>query len=119
MGGRRATSLNAVVGAAHSPALEHRLKVALRSADPEAIAATSAELTRRAIPLRQLDECLTHFTPFVRAKLERRVPLDDPRREVRAEWSRLKRQHDLHPSSVLSQAVEQAVIEFLSKRLRS
>ncbi len=119
MGGRRATSLGAVVGDARSPALEHRLKVALKSADPEAIASTSAELTRKAIPLRQLDECLTHFTPYIRAKLEGGVPIEDPRREVRAEWSRLKRQHDLHPSSILSQAVEQAVIEFLTTRLRS
>lgn len=118
MGGRRATSLGEVVGAARSPALEHQLKVALKSADPDAIAAASAELTRKAIPLRQLDECLTHFTPFVRAKLERGVPLEDPRREVRAEWASLKRQHDLHPSRVLSEAVEQAVMEFLSKRLR-
>jgi hypothetical protein len=99
--------------------LEQQLKTALKKGNIEAIAESSAALSRRAIANRELDGYLERFTPFIREKLSRRIPLDDPRKEVRAEWSRLKREYNIRIRAVLSQAVEQAVIDFLRTRLKA
>lgn len=120
MGGRRATSLTHVVAIGRlDPSLERQLKTALQKGDPEAIAESGSALSLKAISSRQLDAFLEHFTPFIREKLARGRPLDDPRKEVRAEWSRLKREHDIRIKGVLSEAVVQAVIDFLRNRLKA
>lgn len=120
MGGRRATSLVQVVGKEHlDPSLDRRLKTAIKKGDIEAIAESSTALSQRAIEDRELDDYLKRFTPFILEKLSRGKPLDDPRQEVRAEWSRLKREHDIRIGGVLSEAVVQAVIDLLQKRLKA
>ena len=118
MGGRRARSLSDVFGRV-DPALERRLKSAVESGDGEALADSASAVARRAVITPHLAAYLEHFTPFIRARLARGTPLEDPRKEVRAEWSRLKRVRSL-PVTGLQQAdaIVQAVIDFLRARLQ-
>ena len=118
MGGRRARSLPQVLGEGHAyPLLERKLKAALKTGDPDAIAETSSELGRKAVSTQELDSYLAYFIPFIQDKLSRAKPLEDARKEVREEWARLKRRHEIKIRGVVSDAVAQAVIDFLKARL--
>lgn len=118
MGGRRARSISEVLGPGRSyPGLERQLTTALKSGDPSAIAEASVKLANKAVTTRELDTYLAYFVPYIQDKLAQAKPSGDIRKDVREEWSRLKRQHDIDVRGVLSDAVAQAVIDFLKARL--
>jgi hypothetical protein len=107
-----------VLGPGHSyPALERDLRTALKAGKTEAIAEASSELAHKAVSDRELDSYFAYFVPFIQDKLARAKPLKDARQEVREEWSHLKRKHDIRIRGVISDAVVQAVIDFLKERL--
>jgi hypothetical protein len=117
MGGRRATSLSAIASPSRSvSSIERKLKSAIRAGDPVAIAKSSLQLSKKVFAPGKLDDYLGHFTPFIRQKLAQGFPVLDPRKEVRAEWSRIKRDYDIPLTGARSQAVEQAVIDFIRAR---
>lgn len=114
MGGRRATSLAEVLGSRRAyPGLERNLHQALSDQDPQAISNAAAALATKALRPKDLDSYLIHLVPFIRKQLAKPAPPKDVRRDVRREWSRVKKAHGIEVRRVISDAVVQAAEDLL------
>ncbi len=114
MGGRRATSLDEVLGPKKSyPTLEKKLHSALSDRDPRAISDAAAAIATKAIPPQNVESYLVHLVPFIKKQLAKRVPPKDVRRKVRREWSRIKKAHGIKVRRVINDAVAQAAENLL------
>jgi hypothetical protein len=115
MGGRRPTSVSSILGPNRSPGLERELKQALRREDAEKIARVSVSLASGAATAEEVSRYFEPFLPFIKNQLERAGPID-LRYEVRAEWSRIKSEQGIEVRQPVSDAIVQAVIDFLRTR---
>ena len=116
MGGRRAVSIRDALGTSRSfPKLERDLDQGLSKQDPRAVSQAASDLAKRAIPATELTSHLRLFVPFIQKQLGE-APDRDVRSDVRREWARLKKTHDIHVSEAVNNSLVQAVISFLKAR---
>ena len=120
MGGRRPVSVAAILGPNRATGLERRLVNALRDQDTDRIASVSADLANKAATPEEIKTYFNPFIPFIKRQLDRAGPVDSRewRQEVRAEWSRIKRDQGIEVRSAVNDAVVQAVIDFLRSQGR-
>lgn len=118
MGGRRPTSIASILGPNRDSRMERQLQKALQKENPEQIATVSSNLAQKAATQEEVNNYFAPFLPFIKNQLERAGPLDsaERRQEVRAEWSRIKRELKLEVRTPVNDAVVQAVMEFLRDR---
>lgn len=114
MGGRRAASLGEVLGSSRSaPKLERELREGLRKKDPEILTKAARDVAAKVIEPSLLAAHLKLLVPFVSERLRSPRPSADIRSDVRAEWSRLKREHGIRETATVNDAVVHAVIDVL------
>ena len=120
MGGRRPRSTAEILGSHRDPRAEARLQAALRDQNPDRIAEISSDLAGRAVSAAEVQKYFQPFLPFIKDQLTRAGPIDSAtlRRIVRAEWAEIKRAHKLEVRPPVSDAVVQAVTNFLRRRER-
>ncbi len=118
MGGRRARSLSDLAAPGRSVVgIGRMLGAAIRQGDPDTIAKRSIQISKKSFVPSKIDSYFGYFVPFIHHKLSAGIQLIDARKEVRAEWSRIKREHGIEFHGVRNEAVVQAVIDFLRARL--
>ena len=114
MGGRRATSLVEVLGPSQTyPQLERDLHRGIAKEDARAISAAAASLAKKSLSPRRLDSYLELLLPFIKKRFQQQPKGRDLRADVRREWSRIKRAHEIRLNHVVNDAVVQAVIDLL------
>lgn len=120
MGGRRPRSVAEVLGPYRDREAEAQLQSALREQNPERVAEISSDLASRAVAQSEVAEFFKPFLPFIKGQLRGAEPIDSAqrRRIVRAEWARIKRARNLEVRAPISDAVVQAVINYLRRRGR-
>ena len=117
MGGRRATSLADVLGPGRTyPGLQRKLHNALTDKNPQAISDAAAELAIKAVPRQRLDSYLKLLVPFIKKRLAKPAAPEDIRREVRIEWTHIKKAHGIEVRRVVNDAVVQAAEDLLRSR---
>lgn len=116
MGGRRATSVSEILGAGRSHTrLVNKLDSALTADDTTAISAAASQLATKVVSPKELDSHLALLVPYIRRELSSKTPSDDLRRDVRREWSRVKKEHNVRLNRVVSEAVVQGAIDLLRR----
>jgi len=98
--------------------LERELHDALKTQDPKGIAAASAVLASRLPEAPQIPDYLSYFVPYIKKQYQREEPVDvtERRSEVRQIWAEIRRDQKIDVRPVISDAVVQAVLNFLRRQ---
>ena len=117
MGGRRAASVSEFVGTGkRRKDLAEKIHSGFETGSHEDVSKAAASLAKQVVPKKRLNSYLALLVPFVTDQITRETPSANLRRDVRREWSRLKKVHGLKVSRIVSQAVEQATIAVIRAR---
>jgi len=118
MGGRRARSLSEIVGTGLRG--QGGFSRALSSADPEAMAASSAKLVSESDRVTDIIYYVSKLADVVRDIVEtgRDLSYDERETVARRDWSRIKDNEDLPDDPVITQAVVSAVTKALGRGRR-
>lgn len=116
MGGRRATSVNEIVGVGNA-SLKRKLGRALDAQDPQRVAASAAELLAAGDKTIDILYYASRLAGFVRDVIESGKDLTYEQRQAlaREAWSRIKQEEHLPDDPIVTHALVAAVAGALAK----
>ncbi len=115
MGGRRARSIDEIVGTGLSA--ERAFDRALDTASPRALAANSARMIAESDRVTEIFYYVSRLASVVREFVEqgRGLSYDERQAVARREWSRIKQRENLPDDPVATQAIVSAVAKALGR----